>query len=255
MISPARIACFDCGSVTRLNVRQGLAPRSRPASSRARIYAVELSEERQDHVWDVAIDETHDHRDGAPLEPVHRRSDGVDEDQSLVDEAVVLQQPLPCIDAHQVADPERRDEQDEEQALAPAAIPGDVVRDRVPEDQADEARDGNIDECPEERRPIEARVTRGRETMKRVDERRSAPVPGLIDGERVLEEIGGPERDRHHHVERNDEQHEEPDRGGRGEGGPIQPREVDTGVPLDARCLRPLDRRSLGCGGLASHRP
>ena len=32
MMLPARIACFDSGSVTRVNVRNGLAPRSREAS-------------------------------------------------------------------------------------------------------------------------------------------------------------------------------------------------------------------------------
>ena len=51
--------------------------------------------------------------------------------QALVHPAVDLQQVHPGEHPHHVADPERRDQQREDQALAPAAEPGDVVGHRV----------------------------------------------------------------------------------------------------------------------------
>ena len=76
-----------------------------------------------------------------PGQPVDVHVEDAAEAEHLVDPAVVCEQVHPGQHAHHVADPERRDEQCEDQALAPSGQPGHVVRDRERDRQAQHAGD------------------------------------------------------------------------------------------------------------------
>ena len=152
-----------------------------------------------------------------PPEPV----DGGDAKprQRLVRDAVGLQQADPGQHAHHVADPERRDEQDQEQPLPTAGEAGHEVRGRIADEQAEQAGDGHVDHRPDHNRPGERRAAH--QVAGDVDDVLRAP------GERVPHRDGGLEelvelahRDREHRVERHDEQQHQPDDPRRRQGDP-----------------------------------
>ncbi len=66
----ATTACRLIGQVTRRNVSNRLAPRSRAASSVDGRDPVQPGEQRQDHVRDVAVDQPEDDRAGMAAQPV-----------------------------------------------------------------------------------------------------------------------------------------------------------------------------------------
>ena len=171
--------------------------------------------------------------------------------QEVVDVPVRLEQALPRVDPHQVADPERRHQQHEDQALTLPGEPRGVVRDRVADHQADHARGEHERERADQRIEVDPA---GGELLKRRGERAEAPPPRLVDGERRAEErIDRAERHRNDDVERQDEQDDQPDEARRGERRPVPTRVVHAGPFIRggpfAASLAP--RRRLG----ASHRP
>ena len=103
----------------------------------AGVDAIEEAEQGQDHVRDVPVHQAHDHGERSALEPPDRVVHEVDEHEEPVDVPVVVQQVDPGEHPHQVADPERGDQQDEQQALVPAAEAGHVVRDRIAQNETD----------------------------------------------------------------------------------------------------------------------
>ncbi len=107
----------------------------------APVDSVEEGVERQDHERHVAVDEPEDHGRGAAVEPVARRVEDPDPEEHVVHPAVVLEQVDPGEHAHEVADEERRDQADEQEALPAAAVARDVVRDRVGDEERERRRD------------------------------------------------------------------------------------------------------------------
>ena len=96
---------------------------------------VDRDEQRQDRERQEAVGHAQDHAEV-----------GVDDSSGLVDEpglheqpvhdAVVAQDDQPGVGPDEVARPEREHDQDEQQDLAPPAVPGDPVRDRVADQRA-----------------------------------------------------------------------------------------------------------------------
>ncbi len=103
----------------------------------ATLDAVERGEERQDQVRDVPVDEREDDRRRAPAEPVAGLAEHVREHEEPVHVAVGLQQVHPGQHPHHVADPEREDDQDQDQALPSPGVSCRVVSDRVADEQAE----------------------------------------------------------------------------------------------------------------------
>ena len=126
--------------------------------------------------------------------------------EDLVDRAVGVEQALPGVDPHQVADPERRHQQDQDQALVLRGEPRGVVGDGVAEHEADDARRDHVLERADQGRLVDVRA--GVELLEGAVERVERPPPRRVVRHRRAEvaEVHGAERDREHHVERQDEQ-------------------------------------------------
>ena len=189
----------------------------------ALVDAVQRAEQRQDHERDVAVDQPEDHGDVLAREPVHRFADDVQAGQDVVHVAVRLQQALPGVDPHQVADPERRDQQDQHQHPVLARVSSRVVGHRVAHHQADEARREHVGERADQRSLVDglARV----ELAERFVEGGEAPPPRLIHRERLAEDrVDRAERHGQHREERQQEQQRQPDDPRHRERGPVPPR-------------------------------
>ncbi len=220
---------------------------------------IELSVQRQDHVRDVAVHEPEDDRDPLAGEPVPRR-DERQQAEDVVHVPVGLEQALPREHPHQVVDEEGCDQEQQEQRLASSAVPGHEVRDGVAEDQADRAREEDVDEGSKVRRLAEG--VGAEDAADRLVERVEAPPPRLVDGDGVLEDrVDRAERDGQDHVEREDEQDDQPDRRGCREGWPEPPRVPDARGLLTGRRTRAAlrlvgddARFSMVEGRLATHR-
>ena len=128
---------------------------------------------------------------------------------AVVDRSRPVEQALPRVDPHQVADPERRDEQDEDQRPCTSSrVSRHEVRDGVADHEADRARGEHVRRTCGAAAPDRSR--RRRRTCCRVSlnvvER---PPPRLVVRAPAVRssEVDRAERDREHDVERQHEQH------------------------------------------------
>ena len=221
---------------------EGAASQVASRLQQAGVDAIEEAEQGQDHVGDVPVHQTHDHGERSALEPPDRVVHDVDEHEEPVDVPVVVQQVDPGEHPHQVADPERGDQQDEQQALVPAAEAGHVVRDRIAQNETDGARHDHVDEGVHVHR-----LEDPEDLAQRLPEVLAAPPPGLVHGQGTSEDrVDGAERDRDDGVEGEYEQDQEPKDPGEGERRPIPSWILDA---LAGDAVRPATRTP---GGLAS---
>ena len=116
-IVPARMLGQLSGRVTRMKVRQARGAEVAGPLEQAAVDPVEAGVHGEDEVRDVAVGEGGDHRVGVAVEPFRRGADA-DVGEHLVDVAVGREQPDPGQHPHQVADPERDEDQEQQQALA-----------------------------------------------------------------------------------------------------------------------------------------
>ena len=83
-------------------------------------------------------------------QPLPRRIEDAHEHEDLVDVAVCGEQVHPREHPHEVVDPERRDDEHQEQHAPASGVPGDVVGDRVPDQEAQKRGDRDVDERTQE---------------------------------------------------------------------------------------------------------
>jgi len=76
-------------------------------------------------------------------------SEHVREHQEFVHVAVRLQEIHPGEHSHHVADPEGQDDQDENESFPPPRVPGRVVGDRIPDQQAEGQGDEDVNDRPD----------------------------------------------------------------------------------------------------------
>ena len=129
--------------------------------------------------------------------------------RKLVDPAVRLEEIHPGEHSHHVADPEGKDDQDENDALPPPRVPGRVVGDRIPDQQAEGQGDEDVDDRPDP--DVEPDPSR-REAAEDLVEPADVPVERVPDRDRLEEDrVDRSERDPEDRVERNDEEENEPE--------------------------------------------
>ncbi len=198
-------------------------PQVPPRLQQRLIDSIQGGKQRQDHVRDVAVHQAQDHRQALPLQPVTGSTDDVEEHQALVHQAVVLKQVDPRQHPHEVADEERRDQRKEQDRLEPAAMAGDEVGHRIPDEETQDYRDGDVDERAEERRLVDAaskeRLVEDEPHRGRVPPQRVPHRNGSLE-----QRIDPAEGHRDDRVEGQDEQQDKPQGRRKGEGRPEPPR-------------------------------
>ena len=219
-----------------------------------RVDPVQAGVEHQDQVRDVAVDQAEDHGEGVSAEPVDRGGDDADRGQRLVHVAVGLQQVDPGQHAHHVADPERRDQQDEEQDLAPPGEPGHEVGRRVGDQQREQRRHRDVPDRPPHDRPDERRAAD--QVVPDVDDVGRAPAQRVPHRDRRLEQpVQLAHGDGQHGVERHDEQQDEPDHAGQRQQHVEQLAVLGVVPPRRARLVWRPRRASLVAGRCHRRRP
>ena len=174
---------------------------------------------------------------GLPVQPGDRRGDEVEPLQEVVHVAVGRQQVLPRQHPHQVADPERRDQQDQEQRLALPPVPRHVVRDRVADQQAEELAMATYSNvrikvgCKNAALP-KNRLSDLSERARSSTTRAATPAPACG---RWIDRAEGHRDDR---VERQDEEEDQPDVAGHRERGPVPPRVPGAAPRCESRACR-----------------
>ena len=182
---------------------------------------IECGVEGQDEERDVAVDQPEDHRhvgDGSAVPHDRLVHEGAQEEEPVEQAGIVRlhrQQVHPGEHPHQVAHPERRDHQGEQEDLHPPAVARDVVGDRIADQRAEHDRRGDVQQGACELRLDPP----GREQLARgLGERLELPLQRVPRRDRQGEDlITGAERDRRDRVERHDEQEQQPDDPGRRE--------------------------------------
>src|SRR5918999_3172448 len=111
-----------------------------------RVDAVERGEEGQDQERHVTVDETQDNGGVLADQPLPRRIEDAHEHEDLVDVAVRGEKVHPREHPHEVVDPEWRDDEHQERHAPASGVPGDVVGDRVPDQEAKKRGDRDVDE-------------------------------------------------------------------------------------------------------------
>ena len=135
----------------------------------------------------------------------------------LVDVAVGREQPDPGQHPHQVADPERDEDQEQQEALAAFRVAGDVVGDRVPDREAEDDRRGDVDERVAGRRPVGAA---GDDARERLLDEADVPFERVPDRDRLQEGVDLAHRHREHRVGGDDDEQEQPEHPRGGEPAP-----------------------------------
>ncbi len=180
---------------------------------RRRRHPVEAGEQRQDHVRHVAVDQAQDDGLGPAAEPVHVDLEQPAEAERPVDQPVGLEQVHPGQHPHHVADPERRDQGGEQEALPPAREPGRVVGHRVGDQQAQQAGHPDVHDGPDQGGTEEG--VPADDVLPDVLELLDVPVVRVPDRHRLAQDrVDAAEQDRQHDVERRDQQEGDPDDAG-----------------------------------------
>ncbi len=131
-----------------------------------------------------------------------------DEHEDLVDVPVRAEQVHPREHPHEVVDPERGNDEQQQQHAVPAGVPGQVVGHGVPDEQAQNGGDRDVDERAQK---DDAKLP-GEDLAEDRPELRRVPVQRVPGGQRAAED--GVRRSHGHRedrVERDQEEQDQPD--------------------------------------------
>ncbi len=144
--APAPTPGNDSGNVTSQNALPRRRAEIACGFQQRGIHPGERRIERQDHERQIGIDDADIHR-GVGREPHHRRRDQMQREQNLVQQAVMLQDVDPGIDADQERGPERHDHQHHRDRLPALRQPRHAVGDGIADQQQDQGRGHRDDEA------------------------------------------------------------------------------------------------------------
>ncbi len=172
--------------------------------------------QRQDQVRHVAVDEPENHRDRLPAEPVvaveqpDRGEERVDREgvEDLRRVAAGVEQVRPGEHPHQVGDPERRHQQDQQDDLrVPVRVARDVVGDRVADRQREHDRQPDVEQRAQEHVP---RAPARQHILDRLEDVADVPVERVPVRDRLVEvgDVAQPDGD--DRVEGDEEERGEP---------------------------------------------
>src|SRR5919112_2314663 len=205
---------YSLGRERQRDAQEGLR-RARPKVPRrlydALVDPVERCEERQDQERHVTVDEAE--YDGLVLahEPLPWRVEGADEHEYLVDVAVRGEQIHPGQHPHQVVDPERGDDEEQQEYAVAAGVAGQVVGHGVADQQAQGGCRHDVDERAQEDDPELA----CEQLAEYVSERRRVPLQRIPYGQRIPEDgVRDPHGHREDRVEGGYEEDYQPDYAG-----------------------------------------
>ena len=182
-----------------------------------RILLCQRRKQRQDHERQIGIDDTDIHR-GVGGEPHQRRRDQMQFQQHRVEQAVVLQDVDPGIDADQERGPERHDDEHHRDRLPALRQPRHAIGDGVADQEQHRGRDQRHQQAAQIGQDVEIVRDQQLEIIRRklLDRRfgRFATAPE-IEHRRIgrLRDRGLRQRDLQHEAERHQEEQHHPEIG------------------------------------------
>ncbi len=200
---------------------------------------VERREQRQDQERDVAVDERDDHGRALPVEPAASGGEQPEPEEQPLDPEVVEDPRAPAVrreqvdpgeHPHQVVDPERHDQQEQDEPLPAAAVARREVGDGI----ADQEREGHRDRDELDRadRDTVRNCSPCQMLRSTSSDVADVPVERVPERHRLGERVLVAERDRDDCVEGDEEEDREPHDAGKGEQPPGPARPISAGLEL-----------------------
>ena len=164
--------------------------------------------------------------DRLPVEPAAGLGEQAEREEEALDpeavqraraDAVRRQQVDPREHPHEVVDPQREDQQQQDDPLPPAGVPRREVRDRVADQQREPDRDRDELDRAQRDRQERAAVPEVAQHLQHVAD---VPVERVPVRHRLRERVLVAERDGEHRVERDEEEDREPGDAGQREQAP-----------------------------------